>query len=784
MTIDDAVANVREIIGSEWPKMMPLPEGAVVALCEALWIGGKRPNHKALSLYFPGISTRPFVAGMAAWRRQRGFKSKARYPVIGTLADLIPHVAPEVASAPMTCFDPNNDGRWPIPTAKVICYIRAIENPSLRNTVALFAGLKDSSRYQFYIKLVSYVSPMRVAMKDLQLDDITKIDPDDMFRRLREERVTSGLTEYQRVTLCSSWNTIRHCFDDYAERLPAVQREAMEKFFLRRVLDQRKISMTGEWSAWNQQRKAKVKAKTDTVHSRFHQLRHLAKSRLNQVKRMHTACQQAVATVQANQIPLPYHFSYEETAPLESGRALRQRVHMTLWDATSRWDRLMQLGYSSTIKSRFRRRLSGEFSSEKNCFHVEHRRTETLETGVTPAEPWFLELCDNYLFSDISDTDLIRKRVEFYQRWGYDNSDHWYMPQRIVGWSYHLAEWAWMREKGGHLLFSIEGLLIAAIFAHLAIRIQTITGARLGEIQQIAQNPDCIKQLLNVGPKGTARWLLRMVPKGSTERQNYFIDERTKDDLMEVISFLREHTQAKKIPIVAPEYNKTLPDRYVFQWAGKVLDQCTLNSVIRFLLHGAIVRASDGQGIHLTSHILRHAFATEMAGMKVPVDVIAAILHQRDTTVTKYYSQPTRTQVMEAAEMVFVDRIDVAAEALRSPTEIGRMLTEAEGKVGALTEVIGGTCVVANLCPAKFACIGCAGNAPDPDKRYQIEQKLAWAKEHALWSTREKLFPEERRLNQLVQDCELMLEEMSLIEQARGDSLQEVQIETSESGAA
>jgi len=36
---------------------------------------------------------------------------------------------------------------------------------------------------------------------------------------------------------------------------------------------------------------------------------------------------------------------------------------------------------------------------------------------------------------------------------------------------------------------------------------------------------------------------------------------------------------------------------------------------------------------------------------------------------------------MEAAEMVFVDRIDVAAEALRSPAEIGRMLNEAEGKV-------------------------------------------------------------------------------------------------------
>ena len=250
----------------------------------------------------------------------------------------------------MTCFDPNNDGRWPIPTAKVIGYIRAIENPSLRNTVALFAGLKDSSRSQFYLNLVSYVCPMRIAMKDLQLDDITKIDPDDMFRRLREERMKSGLTEYQRVALSGSWNTIRHCFDDYAERLPEMQRELMEKFFLRRIVDQRRISMTGEWSAWNQQRKAKVKAKTDTVHSRFHQLRHLAQSRLNQVKRMHTAYEQAAATVQAKRIPLPYHFSYEETATLEGGRALRQRVHMTLWDATSRWDRLMELGYSSSIK--------------------------------------------------------------------------------------------------------------------------------------------------------------------------------------------------------------------------------------------------------------------------------------------------------------------------------------------------------------------------------------------------------------------------------------------------
>ncbi len=96
------------------------------------------------------------------------------------------------------------------------------------------------------------------------------------------------------------------------------------------------------------------------------------------------------------------------------------------------------------------------------------------------------------------------------------------------------------------------------------------------------------------------------------------------------------------------------------------------------------------------------------------------------------------------------------------------MLDEAQGKVGALTEVLGGSCVVANLCPAKFACIGCAGNAPDPNKRYQVEAKRKWAQEHAAWATTEGLRAEERQLKVLVQDCDLMLEEMSLIERQRG----------------
>jgi hypothetical protein len=139
----------------------------------------------------------------------------------------------------------------------------------------------------------------------------------------------------------------------------------------------------------------------------------------------------------------------------------------------------------------------------------------------------------------------------------------------------------------------------------------------------------------------------------------------------------------------------------------------------------------------------------------------------------------TKQQVMDA-ELLFVERIDVAAEAVRSPDEIGRMLREAEGQIGALTEVIGGTCVVSNLCPAKFACIGCAGNAPDPERRYQIETKRSWALEQITWAHREQLSAEERQMRRVVQDCELLLEEMSLIERAREDQAQQISIHQEE----
>jgi len=103
-----------------------------------------------------------------------------------------------------------------------------------------------------------------------------------------------------------------------------------------------------------------------------------------------------------------------------------------------------------------------------------------------------------------------------------------------------------MREKEAPPVLHRRAIGRVAISHILRFAFRPSLGHDWERIQQIAQSPDCIKQLINVGPKAATRWLLRMIPKGATERQNYYIDERTKDDLMEVISFSAVNTHKQR----------------------------------------------------------------------------------------------------------------------------------------------------------------------------------------------------------------------------------------------
>jgi hypothetical protein len=133
----------------------------------------------------------------------------------------------------LTAYDPAGDGRWPVPPVKVLSYLGRIENRSVRDAMALFALLRaDRQARSVYGLITNFVRVMRSVTVEQSIEDITKVDANDLLFRIHVGEFGKGLTEHQRRTFLGQWGSIRNAFDEYAERLTPDQLEVMRKFFI------------------------------------------------------------------------------------------------------------------------------------------------------------------------------------------------------------------------------------------------------------------------------------------------------------------------------------------------------------------------------------------------------------------------------------------------------------------------------------------------------------------------------------------------------------------------
>ena len=92
-------------------------------------------------------------------------------------------------------------------------------------------------------------------------------------------------------------------------------------------------------------------------------------------------------------------------------------------------------------------------------------------------------------------------------------------------------------------------------------------------------------------------------------------------------------------------------------------------------------------------HLLRHGFATHAVQAEdLPIDVVAMILNQKDLDVTKYYSQPTQSQVADVVSdfhTSMATTIDMMKEVLRQPEEIQALLSVKEKSAAHLVKPLG-----------------------------------------------------------------------------------------------
>jgi hypothetical protein len=275
---------------------------------------------------------------------------------------------------------------------------------------------------------------MRVLMADLAVTRIGAIDPHEMIPKLYRHEIGKHFSDHLRVRLVKVWNLISHSFEEYAARLSDAEVEKLSKFFIQPVTNHRRLRQYALLPAVLETQQATVKAKTDIVHARFHQLRHIAKMRLNQARRLQEAATATIAHVTSNNLPLPHRFSYEEQATTESGRKFKQRIHLSLWDSRSVYEEVWRLwptrdGTSKRARARRLIRVSPEYRS----YEVEYRGVESLEPGVEARPFWFIGFYENFLFTVSVDPTLIARQQTFNNQWGYQTTRPWVCSSRLIG---------------------------------------------------------------------------------------------------------------------------------------------------------------------------------------------------------------------------------------------------------------------------------------------------------------------------------------------------------------
>ncbi len=338
-------------------------------------------------------------------------------------------------------------------------------------------------------------------------------------------------------------------------------------------------------------------------------------------------------------------------------------------------------------------------------------------------------------------------------------------------------------------LLPLEPLYAAVTFGLLAIDLFTTTGMRVNEAMQVRLTEDCFVRLQMQAPPGAkdqsprVRFAFRLIPKGerTDTPQDYFIGKETKRLLVKVARMLAEHYHLEagaSLPAVPfyPLHTRahrfgTAP--YLFQYGNQHLHDQAITACMRFLLHGMAFRTRDGDQVTVKPHLLRHAFATYAVQVeKIPLDIVGAMLKQKNLNVTAYYSQVTPGMIADAHDGFlagFAAQINVGEAVQRSPEELQQLIEEAQGKAGTFAEVMGGQCVMHGFCGAKFVCIGCPGKVPDPAKRAQVEKHMEWAGKQVQYATEEGLYPEAERMKQVVRDCATEIREKDQIEAYRKD---------------
>nr|WP_107842083.1 tyrosine-type recombinase/integrase [Metasolibacillus meyeri] len=512
------------------------------------------------------------------------------------------------------------------------------------------------------------------------------------------------------------------------------------------------------------------KDETDAIVPHLSAIRAEANLRWNQMKRLRDAFHQQIRVIETDSISLPTEFSYAEP------KRIGEVFHFRLWDKPS-FVLNHQKDFSDIIiKQATQKKLT--YSDENNAYFLEFIRAESIDSDSIPEGLWFNELIEQNVLGGWSENRHIEeheKILNFLSLWGYESENEkkpspFYSKHKGI-----LTPSTFItlhKDKAEGLLIDIEPFYVACSFGLLAIDILTTTGARLNELLQISNTKECI-EVKKINNK--LHYSYKAIPKGRDSLEEFYLSKQTMEHIQMVSRMLKTHYDGDKIPSVPyRDKRKHLFPKsmsYYFQYAGKALKESALYSSIRFLLYGLLFETQNGKSVTVKTHLLRHAFATEaVQRQKMPIDIVAKMLHQKDLNVTGYYSAPTPTQIAESVSElhdVISRYVDIEDVYLRSPQELQKEFDAHAEKVGVFNKVLGGTCVTDYVCPTKMQCLGCKAKIPEPDQEDELLEVIQLSKDMERRFKQMGLEVEVRKAKEMAKQAKIELKEIDLIKQYR-----------------
>jgi hypothetical protein len=602
-------------------------------------------------------------------------------------------------------------------------------------------------------------------------------------RYLTDQTFTDSLNTRQ--DFLRAYTTDSEYSQAYLKALPKAEQEIYRQWTLPPFPRHkaRKLSRRPEILEAQKQRR---KLETDALAPHLPKIRGEAHLRWNEVKRLRTKFTEALALIESGQETGPLAFSYEEPR-------YGQRFHFILWDRPH-FVLAHQADYLRSAISRAKHQIQ-ERDSKPFFYFLEFVKTEQLTHPEIAAFDgdgplWFGDLLRYGLLRDNTfrgDPEKLQQQRSYLESWGYlsEDEDMACAPFRTCfsglltsprAASLFLNEASRLTQK---MVFQVEPFYAAATFGLAGLELLTSTGMRINEVLQVSIQPECLHTLVVEGVK---RLVLRLVPKGSDKLTDYFVGPETQKTFEKVVQFLQGHYQlpsGSRLPSVPFDRGNgrahLFPARpYLFQMNKRHISDWALTACMRFLCHGLVFQARDGQAVALKAHSLRHVFATHAHHVEhLPLDVVAVILHQKNLQVTGYYAAPQWEQVVAATDLLldrFATHLGSVEEGMtRTPAELQQQYERARSQVGTLTRVIAGDCTCHALCPVSFACTGCAYKVPDPARRNELLEQKQWALIRLEQVKQRRMGPEMVKMQALIQRCDTELEEMTLIEDYRKD---------------